>query len=62
MTSTTEKLLTVTLFGIKVGMTETSGRRAPKRKRWYTVGIDHSDITGICWKGNRGKYITLIGS
>jgi hypothetical protein len=57
MTSTTEKLLAVTLLGITEGLSQIFGPRALKRKKWDIVCRDH--ITAMCWKDKRGRY-TLI--
>jgi hypothetical protein len=61
MTSTTGKIA-VTLFGIEERMPQNFGPRALKRKKWDIVSIDHSNITAMCWKDKRGRYVTLICS
>jgi hypothetical protein len=60
ITSTKGKLLTVSLFSITEGMSQNVA--ALKRKKWVIVSRDHSNITAMCWKGKKGKYITLICS
>jgi hypothetical protein len=52
----------VKLFGIKAGMPQNFGSRALKRKKWDTVSRDHSNITVMCWKDKRGRYITPSAS
>jgi hypothetical protein len=33
---------------------------SPERKKLDTVSIDHSNITALCWKDKRWRYITHI--
>jgi hypothetical protein len=55
LTSTTGKLLAVTLVVITEEMPQNVGPRALKRKKWDTVSINLSNITALCWKDKRGR-------
>jgi hypothetical protein len=52
----------VTVFGITQGMPKNVGTRTRKKKKWDIVGRDHSNITAVCWKDERGRFVTLICS
>jgi hypothetical protein len=49
-------LLIVTVFGKAEEITQNFGLRAMK-KECDIVGRVHSNITAMCWKDNRGRYI-----
>jgi hypothetical protein len=62
MASTTGKIAHYDLVWNNGGILQHFGPRALKRKKWDFVGRDHNSVTTLCWKGKRGKYITLFCS
>jgi hypothetical protein len=41
-------------------MSQNTGPRATKRKKWSTVDRDHISITAMCWEDQRGVHHTLL--